>query len=203
MLNLKKLPYTYGELEPYIDSKTLEIHYDKHHRTYLDNLNKLISDNKILEGKTLEEILKSVNILPLELQRPVINNGGQVYNHNQYWLSMSSITDQKPTGVLFEKIVKTWGSYEAFLEEWKKNGLAQFGSGWVFLIINDDNKLEIQKTSNADSPIFRGITPILTMDVWEHAYYLKYQNKRAEYIDNYFKVIDWSNVAKLYSELIK
>jgi superoxide dismutase, Fe-Mn family len=202
MLELVNLPYSYTDLEPYLDAKTLEIHYDKHHRTYLDNLNKIISENQVLQGKTLEEIIKSVNILPNELQRPVINNAGQVYNHNMYWESMTPEIDTKPTGVLLEKINKSWGSFEKFMADWKANGLGQFGSGWVFLIVNRDGELEIQKGSNADNPFFRSIKPILTMDVWEHAYYLKYQNKRGDYIDNFFHVVNWKNVSKLYTEVI-
>jgi superoxide dismutase, Fe-Mn family len=194
MLELQKLPYAYTELEPYIDAKTVEIHYDKHHRTYNDNLNKLIEVNPTLQNKTLEEIIKGVNILPNEIQRPVINNAGQVYNHNQYWESMSHKIDQKPSGILLEKIQKTWGTFDKFKEEWKAAGLTQFGSGWVFLILNADGILEIQKTSNADNPLFRSIVPLLTMDVWEHAYYITYQNKRGDYIDNFFRVINWEVV---------
>jgi superoxide dismutase, Fe-Mn family len=200
MLELMKLPYNYTAFEPYIGAQTVEIHYDKHHRTYLENLNKLITDNAILQGKSLEEILKSVNILPNELQRPVINNGGQVFNHNEYWMSMTPVIDQMPIGLVSQKIEKKWGSYDNFKSEWKKAGLTQFGSGWVFLAIDINGELEIIKTSNADSPIFRGVKPLLTMDVWEHAYYLNYQNKRGDYIDNYFRLINWERVSELYNK---
>ncbi len=200
MIELIKLPYSYTAFEPYIDAKTVEIHYDKHHRTYLENLNKLIDDNEVLQGKTLEELLKSINILPNELQRPVINNGGQVYNHNQYWYSLTPVIDQSPLGLVAQKIEKKWGSYEEFKADWKKTGLSQFGSGWVFLTVNIDGDLEIVKTSNADSPIFRGVEPLLTMDVWEHAYYLKYQNKRGDYIDNYFRLVNWERVSELHNK---
>ena len=199
MLELTKLPYQYTELEPYIDAKTVEIHYDKHHRTYNDNLNKLIEANPTLQNKTLEEIIKGVNILPNEIQRAVINSAGQVFNHDQYWLSMSHKIDQRPTGIVLEKLLKVYGTFEGFKEEWKNAGLTQFGSGWVFLVVNADGEFEIQKTSNADNPLFRSIKPVLTMDVWEHAYYLTYQNRRADYIDNYFKVLNWEMVSTNYS----
>lgn len=198
MLELINLPYGLNALEPYLDAKTVEIHYDKHHRTYLDNLNKLIAENDELKGKTLEEIIASINILPVELQRPVTNNAGQVYNHNQYWESICPLIDQQPSGILAEKIEKKWGSYLEFKKEWKKIGLSQFGSGWVFLIVNDASELEIIKSSNADGPMFRRIAPLLTMDVWEHAYYLNYQNRRGDYIDNYFRIVNWERVGEKY-----
>ncbi|MGL4758495.1 MAG: superoxide dismutase [Patescibacteria group bacterium] len=198
MLEMMKLPFAYNALEPYMDAKTVEIHYDKHHRTYLDNLNKIVAENNELKSKSLEDIIASVNILPVEIQRAVGNNAGQVYNHNKFWESLSPTLDQKPSGILAEKIEKKWGSLDKFKEEWKKIGLAQFGSGWVFLIVNESTELEIVKSSNADGPIFRRIVPLLTMDVWEHAYYLNYQNKRGEYIENFFKIINWEKVGQNY-----
>lgn len=194
MLELNILPFNYNSLEPYIDCQTVEIHYSKHHKTYLDNLNKLIAVNAPLADLSLDQIIAKVNQLDIDLQRPVINNAGQVYNHNKYWESLSGDFDQTPSITFLNKINKKFTNLDNFKAEWKKAGLSQFGSGWVFLINNSDNELEIVKTANGDSPIFRGITPLLTMDVWEHAYYLKYQNKRADYIDNYFRVINWSKI---------
>jgi superoxide dismutase, Fe-Mn family len=203
MLEQTKLPYTFNQLEPYLDAKTIEIHYSKHHKTYLDNLNKLIEVNPQLQGKNLVQILSAVTSLPVELQRPVINNAGQVYNHDLYWQSLSTHIDQKPSGLLSDKINTQFGSYTEFMKLWKEAGLTQFGSGWVFLTVKADKSLEIVKTSNADNPMFRGVEPLMTMDVWEHAYYLGYQNKRGDYIDSYFKIVNWELISQKYSDLVK
>jgi superoxide dismutase, Fe-Mn family len=199
MLELINLPYGYSQLEPYLDAHTLEVHYSKHHRTYLDNLNKLIETNLSLQGKSLEEIIKSVNCLSVELQRPVINNAGQVFNHNLYWETLSPIIDQRPTGLLANKIDTQYGSYDKFMKIWKEAGLSQFGSGWVSLIVKEDRSLDIVKTANADTPMFRGQLPLMTMDVWEHAYYLNYQNRRGDYIDNFFKIVNWTAISDKYT----
>ncbi len=203
MLEQTKLPYTFNQLEPYLDAKTIEIHYTKHHKTYLDNLNKLIEANSQIQGKTLVQILSAVSSLPVEFQRPVINNAGQVYNHDLYWQSLSTHIDQKPSGLLADKINTQYGSYTEFMKLWKEAGLTQFGSGWVFLTVKADKSLEIVKTSNADNPMFRGIEPLMTMDVWEHAYYLAYQNKRGDYIDSYFKIVNWELISQKYSDTVK
>jgi superoxide dismutase, Fe-Mn family len=197
---LQPLNYNFNDLEPYLDAKTLEIHHTKHHQTYLDNLNKLISENKELENLELEDILLKINQLPIEIQTPTLNNAGQVYNHNKYFECLSPIIDQNPSQELLAKICQDFGSMEIFKDNFKKAGLSQFGSGWVFLIINDKKELEIVKASNAGNPITNGVAPILTMDVWEHAYYLKYQNKRADYIDNFFRIINWELVSQNYSK---
>jgi superoxide dismutase, Fe-Mn family len=203
MLELTKLPYSYNQLEPYLDAKTIEIHYSKHHKTYLDNLNKLIEANPALQSKSLSQIMSSVNSLPVELQRPVINNAGQVYNHDLYWKSLSKHIDQKPSGLLADKINSQYGSYAEFMKLWKEAGLTQFGSGWVFLTVKVDKSLEIVKTSNADNPMFRGVESLMTMDVWEHAYYIGYQNKRGDYIDAYFRILNWEEISQKYSESVK
>jgi superoxide dismutase, Fe-Mn family len=197
-LTIPSLAYTFNQLEPYLDAKTLEIHHTKHHQTYLDNLNKIIQANQSLWGQSLEQILLNLNQLPLDLQTPVLNNAGQVYNHNKYFENLSPTINQKPSAILSSAIVEEFGSMEKFLQDFKQAGLTQFGSGWVFLILDDSKGLEIVKTSNANSPITSGKTPLITMDVWEHAYYLNYQNRRADYIDGFFQILNWELVSQNY-----
>jgi superoxide dismutase, Fe-Mn family len=197
-LAMPALSYSFNQLEPYLDAKTLEIHHTKHHQTYLNNLNKLIEANQDLWGKSLEQILTNLNQLPLDLQTPVLNNAGQVYNHNKYFENLSPIINQKPSASLTKAIVDEYGSLEKFLAEFKQAGLTQFGSGWVFLILDETKGLEIIKSSNANSPITSGITPLITMDVWEHAYYLNYQNRRGDYIDGFFQILNWELVSQNY-----
>jgi len=197
-----QLPFASDALEPYIDQATIDIHYGKHHATYLANLNKIVSEEfPNYTDKSIEEILLDLNTFPESRKTAILNNAGQVFNHDLYWQSLSADHDQTPTGELLEAINSTFGTVEEFTKLWKEAGLTQFGSGWVWLSLNEDNKLVIDKTSNADSPLLHGKHPIMTMDVWEHAYYLKYQNKRGDYIDNYFKVVDWEAVLERFEDL--
>jgi Fe-Mn family superoxide dismutase len=202
MFILPKLAYSYDALEPFIDAKTVEIHHSKHHNTYVNNLNELVSLHPELAGKSLEQLLTSLDSIDSSVRPMVLNNAGQVYNHNLYWESISPNAGGVPTGELLEAITTTFGSFDIFLEQFTKAGTSQFGSGWVWLSLDTQNKLVIDKTSNAESPLLHGKKPILTMDVWEHAYYLNYQNRRPEYISNFYKIINWTEVARKFEELV-
>jgi len=194
---LPKLPYAYNALEPYIDAQTMEIHHSKHHNAYTTNLNAAIAGTE-LEGKTIEEILKNLDLS----KAAVRNNGGGFYNHNLFWEIMAPNAGGEPTGELAAAIKADFGSFEAFKDAFAKAGAGQFGSGWAWLCVKD-GKLMVCGTPNQDNPLMPGVgcggTPILGMDVWEHAYYLKYQNKRPDYITAFFNVINWNEVAKRYA----
>ena len=196
---LPKLKYAFDALEPHIDAKTMEIHHDKHHAGYTSKLNAAIEGTD-QEGKTIENILNNLDMD----NKAVRNNGGGYYNHNLYWEIMSPDGGGKPSGELASAIDKTFGSFDAFKEEFSKAGATQFGSGWAWLAVKEDGKLQICSTANQDNPLMPGIgcggTPILGMDVWEHAYYLKYQNQRPAYIDAFFNVINWNEVAARYAQ---
>ncbi|MDO5689034.1 MAG: superoxide dismutase [Tissierellia bacterium] len=193
MINKMKLPYAYDALEPHIDAQTVEIHYEKHHQTYADNLNKALESHPDHKDKSLEELVKGYKELPSELQTVVRNNGGGVYNHDIYWAIMSPDARKEPEGKLKEAIEKKWGSLDEFKAEFKKKALGQFGSGWAWLV-KDGDGVDIVSTPNQDNPITDGKEPLLGIDVWEHAYYLKYQNKRADYVDSWWEVLDWAKV---------
>ncbi|MBW3518482.1 superoxide dismutase [Flavobacterium sp. NKUCC04_CG] len=194
---LPKLPYAYDALEPHIDARTMEIHHTKHHNAYTTNLNAAIAGTE-LEGKSIEEILHNLDMT----NGAVRNNGGGFYNHNLFWEVMSPNGGGEPTGELAAAIVKDLGSFEAFKEAFAKAGATQFGSGWAWLCVKD-GKLAVCGTPNQDNPLMPGVTcqgtPILGMDVWEHAYYLNYQNRRPDYITAFFNVINWDEVAKRYA----
>ncbi|MDT0643611.1 superoxide dismutase [Zunongwangia sp. F363] len=196
---LPKLNYAFDALEPHIDAKTMEIHHDKHHGGYTKKLNAAIEGSD-LEGKTIENILKNLDLS----NKAVRNNGGGYYNHTLFWEIMSPDGGGKPEGELAKAIDNKFGSFEAFKEEFAKAAAGQFGSGWAWLCVHEGGKLEICSTANQDNPIMPEIgcggTPILGLDVWEHAYYLNYQNKRPEYIDAFFNVIDWKEVASRYAK---
>lgn len=199
---LPKLKYAFDALEPHIDARTMEIHHDKHHAGYTSKLNDAIAgtDN---EGKTIENILKNLD----KANTAVRNNGGGYYNHNLYWEIMSPNGGGKPEGELSKAIDAAYGSFDAFKDEFAKAGAGQFGSGWAWLCAHKDGKVEICSTPNQDNPLMPGSgcsgTPILGMDVWEHAYYLKYQNRRPDYINAFFNVIDWKEVTAKYLKAIE
>lgn len=200
---LPKLPYAYNELEPSIDALTVEIHYDRHHRAYVNNLNNALEKfPNFAEGKTVEEILSDVNAIPEEIRQIVINNGGGYINHNLYWSILSPQGGGMPQGKLKEAIDKKFGSFANFKDELNKAATSVFGSGWAFLVINQDKELEIVKTANQNSPISEGKIPILGIDVWEHAYYLKYQNKRPDYVNAIWDILNWQEIERLYNENI-
>jgi Fe-Mn family superoxide dismutase len=196
---LPELPYAYDALEPHVDAKTMEIHHSKHHNAYTTNLNNAIAGTA-LESKTIEEILTTISTAA-----PVVrNNGGGFYNHCLFWEVMSPNGGGVPTGDLAEAINTSFGSFDAFKTEFSNAGATRFGSGWAWLIVKADGKLAVSSTPNQDNPLMdiadaKG-TPILTLDVWEHAYYLKYQNRRPDYIAGFFNVINWKKVAELYAK---
>jgi superoxide dismutase, Fe-Mn family len=196
---LPKLKYAFDALEPHIDAKTMEVHHDKHHAGYTSKLNAAIegTDN---EGKTIENILKNLD----KSNSAVRNNGGGYYNHNLFWEIMSPDGGGKPEGELAQAIDSAFGSFESFKDEFSNAAATQFGSGWAWLCVHEGGKVEICSTPNQDNPLMPGVgcggTPILGLDVWEHAYYLKYQNKRPEYIDAFFNVINWQEVSARYAQ---
>ncbi|SEH96681.1 superoxide dismutase, Fe-Mn family [Paenimyroides aquimaris] len=195
---LPKLPYAYDALEPHIDARTMEIHYSKHHQAYTTNLNAAIEGTD-LAGKSIEDILTSLDLN----NKAVRNNGGGFYNHNLFWEVMAPNAGGEPTGDLAAAINDAFGSFEAFKDAFSKAGATQFGSGWAWLCVKN-GKLEVCSTANQDNPLMPGIgcegTPILGLDVWEHAYYLNYQNRRPDYINAFFNVVNWDVVAKKYAE---
>jgi Fe-Mn family superoxide dismutase len=197
-----ELPYAYNALEPYIDAQTMEIHYTKHHRAYFDNFVKAATDNKI-DNLSLEEIFSSVSAFPAAIR----NNGGGYYNHMLFWKVMGPNAGGEPQGDLLEAINKTFGSFDRFKAEFENAAKTQFGSGWAWLAVDADGKLFVSQTPNQENPLMdisakRG-TPILCLDVWEHAYYLKYQNRRPEYVSNFWHVVNWNKVAELYKYALK
>lgn len=195
---LPKLPYSYDALEPHIDARTMEIHYSKHHQAYTTNLNAAI-DGTDLAGKSIEDILKNLDLN----NKPVRNNGGGFYNHNLFWEVMAPNAGGEPTGELATAINEAFGSFDAFKDAFAKAGATQFGSGWAWLCVKN-GKLEVCATANQDNPLMPGIgcegMPILGLDVWEHAYYLNYQNRRPDYINAFFNVVNWDAVAKKYAD---
>lgn len=196
------LPYSYDALEPYIDKATMEIHYDKHFRTYYNNFVKAANENN-LNGKTLEEIFSNVSKLPVAVR----NHGGGFYNHSLFWEVMKPNGGGVPEGKLLDAINQAFGTYDAFVKEFEKAATTLFGSGWAWLAVDESGKLFISQLPNQDNPLMdiapkRG-TPILALDVWEHAYYLKYQNKRADYVANFWKVVNWQNVSYRYEKTLK
>ncbi|MFU7514339.1 superoxide dismutase [Clostridium sp. HCS.1] len=201
MYNRIELPYDYNALEPYIDEETMRTHYDKHHKTYETNLNKALENHEeYAKGKTLAQLLKSVNELPEDVKTPVINNGGGVVNHNLFFSILSPNAKKAPEGKLLEEINKTFGSVDKLKEDLSNAAVTLFGAGFAFLVKDKDGKLSIVKKSNQDSPYMDGLVPILGIDVWEHAYYLKYKNLRPDYVKNIWNVICWGKVEELYNE---
>ncbi|ERI89990.1 superoxide dismutase, Mn [Clostridiales bacterium oral taxon 876 str. F0540] len=198
---LPNLNYAYNALEPYIDELTMTIHHTKHHAAYVNNLNAALDKYPELKEKSLEELLVSINSLPEDIRAAVRNNGGGHYNHSMFWTIMSPNASGKPSGELAEKINEKFGSLEAFKELFAKAAVSRFGSGWAWLVISKDGSLEIVSTANQDNPISEGQKPLLGLDVWEHAYYLKYQNKRPDYINEWWNVVNWEEVSKRYASL--
>lgn len=195
---LPKLPYAYDALEPHIDARTMEIHHSKHHNGYTTNLNNAISGTD-LEGKSIEDIL-----INLDLNNGAVrNNGGGYYNHNLFWTVMSPNGGGNPTGELAAAIDTAFGSFEAFKTEFSKAAATRFGSGWAWLCVHKGGKLEVCSSANQDNPLMPGIgcggAPILALDVWEHAYYLNYQNRRPDYVEAFFNVIDWTEVSRRFT----
>ncbi len=191
---LPALPYAYNALEPYIDEETMRIHHTKHHQAYIDNVNKALEGTEFA-GKPIEEIIKGLDKLPEKIRTAVRNNGGGHYNHSIFWEIMGPNGKGKPEGALLNQIEKDFGSFEAFQEAFETAGKTQFGSGWAWLVI-ENGKLSVEKTANQDNPLSQGKVPLMGADVWEHAYYLKYQNRRPDYLKNWWHTVNWDEVAK-------
>lgn len=193
MYKLPELNYDYNALEPHIDAKTMEIHHSKHHGTYVQKLNDALDGHKDLQKLSIEELMASLDKLPEEIRTAVRNNGGGHLNHSLFWGWMSPDGGGEPTGDIKELIDQEFGSFTKFKEKFKEAAIGRFGSGWAWLV-KDGNSLEIESTPNQDSPIMDGRQAILGLDIWEHAYYLKYQNKRPDYIDAWWNVVDWKAI---------
>lgn len=198
---LPKLPYAYDALEPYIDTETMTIHHDKHHATYVANVNAALEKHPEI-GEDLEALLADVDSIPADIRQAVINNGGGHLNHALFW-ELLSPEKQEPTAQVLAAIEEDFGSFDEFKAAFTQAATTRFGSGWAWLVVNENGKLEVLSTANQDTPISQGKAPILALDVWEHAYYLKYRNVRPDYIKAFFDIINWEKVAELYSKATK
>jgi Fe-Mn family superoxide dismutase len=197
---LPPLPYDFAALEPHIDAKTMEIHHDKHHQAYVNNLNAAVEKAPELQGKSIEELLKNVNNAPESVRTAVRNNGGGHWNHSFFWQIMGPKTGGEPTGPLGDAIKSSFGGFDKFKEQFAAAAAGRFGSGWAWLV-NDGGKLSITSTPNQDNPLMEGKSPnsvLLGIDVWEHAYYLKYQNRRPDYVTAWWNVVNWGAVSKRF-----
>ena len=199
---LPKLPYAYDALEPHIDARTMEIHYTKHHQAYVDNLNKAIKDTD-LEKKTVEDLISDLNAVPEDIRAAVRNNAGGHVNHTMFWTIMKPKGGGDPSGPIADVIKKTFGDFKTFQEKFNAAGVGQFGSGWVWLAGDAKGEVKIVSTPNQDNPISQGLFPIFGNDVWEHAYYLKYNNRRPEYLQAWWSVVNWEEINKRYQSSLK
>ena len=200
---VRPLPYEYDALVPVLDEETLTFHHDKHYKTYVDNLNSALADYPELQKKSLKELLTGINTLPAAIKTAVRNNGGGVYNHELYFDTMKSPMGQEPSGPLAEAIDRDFGSYRQWKEQMKQAAVSKFGSGWAWLVADKDGILSIVQTANQDVPDLDEYMPILLVDIWEHAYYLQYQNRRADYVEGWFSLINWRKAGKRYEELLE
>ncbi|GAP64160.1 MAG: superoxide dismutase [Ardenticatenia bacterium] len=196
---LPALPYAYDALEPYIDARTMEIHHTKHHQGYVNNLNKALEAYPHLQDKSVEELLRNIESVPEDIRTAVRNNGGGHANHSLFWTIMAPNAGGAPSGELAAAIDAAFGSFDAFKEAFSKAAATRFGSGWAWLVVTAFGELKVYSTPNQDSPYMFGHTPILGLDVWEHAYYLNYQNRRGDYIGNWWNVVNWDKVAEYYA----
>ncbi len=197
---LPPLGYGFDALAPFIDAETMELHHDKHHQAYVDKLNDALKDQEDLQNLTIEELLARVDSLPDAIKSAVRNNGGGHANHSMFWTIMKKNEDGKPSGALSDAIDRDFGSFEDFKTKFNDAGVKQFGSGWVFLISNN-GKLEIKSMPNQDTPLMQNVTPILGNDVWEHAYYVTYRNRRPEYLKAWLNVVDWDKVGERFENV--
>lgn len=197
--SLPTLAYDFNALEPHIDQTTMEIHYGKHHQTYVNNLNAALEGKAELQEKSLEELLSNLDAVPEAIRTAVRNNGGGHLNHSLFWEVIAPATENNaPTGKLAEAIEKAFGSFDAFKQEFTKAATTRFGSGWAWLVVNENGAVEVTSTPNQDNPIMDGKVAVLGLDVWEHAYYLNYQNRRPDYIASFFNIINWKAVSSKY-----
>ncbi len=195
---LPPLPYDYNALEPYIDTQTMQLHHDKHHQTYVTNLNNALKDHEFASLQP-EQILQRINEVPDAVRTAVRNSGGGHVNHTMFWQIMKPNGGGEPTGEIANAITSSFGSFDAFKTAFNDAATKQFGSGWAWVTLGQDGKLQISSTPNQDSPLLNGAYPILGNDVWEHAYYLKYQNRRPEYLSNWWNVVNWDEINKRYA----
>ena len=195
---LPPLPYPFDALEPHIDAKTMEIHHDKHHQAYITNANNALKDYPQLAAKPVEELISDLSVVPEAIRTAVRNNAGGHANHSFFWLILGPNAGGSPKGKLADAITSTFGSFDQFKEKFQAAGAGRFGSGWAWLVINKAGRLEITSTPNQDSPIMDGLRPVLGVDVWEHSYYLKYQNRRPDYLKAVWNVINWDAVGKYF-----
>jgi superoxide dismutase, Fe-Mn family len=196
--SLPPLPYPSDALEPHIDKQTMEIHHGKHHNAYVTNLNAALEKHPELQSKSLDDLLKGINSVPEDIRTAVRNNGGGHWNHSMFWQIMGPNAGGAPSGAIADAINSSFGSFDKFKEEFKKAGVGRFGSGWAWVVASG-NKLVIESTPNQDSPIMEGKKAVFGLDVWEHAYYLKYQNRRPDYIDAWWNVVNWAKAAENFS----
>jgi superoxide dismutase, Fe-Mn family len=192
---LPKLPYAFGALDPHIDEQTMQIHHGKHHQTYVNNLNAALEKHPQLQGKSIDELLRDINAVPEDIRTAVRNNGGGHANHTMFWEIMGPGSGGKPTGAMAEAIDSTFGGFDKFKDEFTKAATGRFGSGWAWLV-DRNGTLSIESTANQDNPLMEGKKPIMGLDVWEHAYYLKYQNRRPDYISAWWNVVNWEAINK-------
>jgi superoxide dismutase, Fe-Mn family len=199
---LPQLPYAYDALEPYIDAKTMELHYTKHHQTYVTKLNEALDKHPEIADKPLAELLENLDAVPEDIRTAVRNHGGGHSNHSFFWTVMGPNAGGEPTGEVAKEINGAFGDFPKFKQEFNKAAGGVFGSGWAWLVIGEDGKIKIASTPNQDSPLIKKQTPVLGLDVWEHAYYLKYQNKRPDYIDAWWNVVNWDAVNGYYKKIL-
>ena len=197
--SLPDLPYAHNALEPHVDARTMEIHHGKHHQAYINNVNAALEGTEYAD-KCIHELLRGLSTLPAALQGPVRNNGGGHANHSLFWTVMSPSGGGAPSGDLADAINAACGSFDAFKEQFAKAAATRFGSGWAWLSVNADGTVVVESTANQDTPLSDGRTPILGLDVWEHAYYLNYQNRRPDYVSAFWNVVDWNEVARRFAE---
>jgi superoxide dismutase, Fe-Mn family len=200
---LPPLPYDYAALEPHIDTQTMQIHHDKHHAAYVNNLNTALEKHADLQSKSPEDLIRDLNSLPEDIRTAVRNNGGGHVNHTMFWQIMGPNAGGEPTGEVANAIKSAFGDFNAFKEQLNKAGMGRFGSGWAWLIVDGSGAVKITSTANQDNPMMEGQRPVLGVDVWEHAYYLKYQNRRADYLNAWWNVINWAEVNKRYAQMKK
>jgi len=195
---LPPLPYDYAALEPHIDTQTMQIHHDKHHAAYVNNLNAALKEHPDLQSKSIEDLIKGINSVPEAIRTAVRNNGGGHINHTMFWEIMRPGGSGQPTGALAQAIQSKFGGVDTLKQQVNDAGVKRFGSGWAWLVVDSGGNLQVISTANQDSPLMEGQTPILGVDVWEHAYYLKYQNLRPKYLEAWWNVLNWNEVAKRY-----
>ncbi len=199
---LPPLPYAFNALEPNIDARTMEIHHDKHHAAYVNNVNKAIEGTE-WDNRPIEDLVRNVDKVPEKIRTAVRNNGGGHFNHSMFWTTMGPGKGGQPSGKLADAIQAQLGGFDAFKQSFSAAAAGRFGSGWAWLSVDKNKKLVVESTANQDNPLMHGHTPVLGLDVWEHAYYLLYQNRRPDYVANFYNVIDWQAVGRLYEAAIR